>query len=73
MKLIRFVLKTMSFAPMSILVAVMTIMPADRCAGQGRDWRLAEANGWIYNDLDAGIQQARKQGRPLMVVLRCPP
>ena len=28
---------------------------------------------WIYDDLDAGVAEARRSGRPLMVVLRCVP
>lgn len=33
-----------------------------------------EAEGfWIYNQLELGWEQAKKQQRPLMVVLRCIP
>jgi hypothetical protein len=28
---------------------------------------------WIYNDLSQGIAQARKTGKPLLVVFRCIP
>jgi hypothetical protein len=28
---------------------------------------------WIYDDLDAGIAEAKKSGKPLMVTLRCVP
>ncbi len=28
---------------------------------------------WTYNNLDAGIAQAKKTGKPLLVVLRCIP
>ena len=28
---------------------------------------------WIYDDLDAGYAEAKKSGKPLMVVLRCVP
>jgi hypothetical protein len=28
---------------------------------------------WIYDDLDKGFLDAKKNGRPLMVVLRCVP
>ena len=28
---------------------------------------------WIYDDLDAGIAEAKKSGKPMMVVLRCVP
>ena len=28
---------------------------------------------WIYDDLPAGYAEAKKSGKPLMVVLRCVP
>ncbi len=28
---------------------------------------------WIYDDLDAGLTEAKKSGKPMMVVLRCVP
>ena len=28
---------------------------------------------WIYNDLDAGFDEAKRTGKPLLVVLRCIP
>lgn len=28
---------------------------------------------WIYDDLDAGLAEAKKSGKPMMVVLRCVP
>ena len=31
------------------------------------------AGAWIYDDVDAGFAEARKTGKPLMVVLRCVP
>ena len=48
---------------------------------KAKDWdwkedrRVAEANGWIWTgaDLSEGFAQARNSGKPLMVVLRCPP
>jgi hypothetical protein len=33
----------------------------------------ALAGTWIYDDVDAGFAEARKTGKPLMVVLRCVP
>ncbi|HZE95720.1 MAG TPA: PDZ domain-containing protein [Planctomycetota bacterium] len=33
----------------------------------------ALAGEWIYDDVDAGLAEARKTGKPLMVVLRCVP
>lgn len=31
------------------------------------------AGDWIYNDLDAGRAEARKTGKPMLVVFRCIP
>ena len=28
---------------------------------------------WIYNDLDKGFAEAKRTGKPLLVVLRCVP
>lgn len=39
-----------------------------------RDREKVEAQGfWIYNDLEAGFEQAKQTGKPLLVVLRCVP
>lgn len=35
--------------------------------------KMAGNERWIYNDVDRAFEQARKSGRPLMVVLRCVP
>jgi hypothetical protein len=38
------------------------------------DRKKVEAEGfWIYNDLSKGLAEARKTGKPLLVVLRCIP
>lgn len=38
------------------------------------DRRRVEAEGfWIYNDLNRGFEEARRTGKPLLVVLRCIP
>ena len=40
------------------------------------DWddrMLAEKHGWIYNNLAQGYATAKATGKPLMVVIRCPP
>lgn len=38
------------------------------------DRKKVEQEGfWIYNDLPAGFAQARKSGKPMLVVLRCVP
>jgi len=38
----------------------------DRAAFEQRD-------AWVYNDLDAGLAEARKTGKPVLVVIRCIP
>ncbi len=39
-----------------------------------RDREKVEAEGfWIYNDLQAGFAEAKRSGKPLLVVLRCVP
>jgi len=47
---------------------------------EAKDRRLQESlkdtaivGTWIYDDLDAGIAEAKKSGKPLMVVYRCVP
>jgi hypothetical protein len=32
-----------------------------------------ESDYWIYNDLDRGMAEARRAGKPLLVVIRCIP
>ena len=34
---------------------------------------LAVKGPWVYNDLPAGYAQAKKTGKPLLVVFRCVP
>ena len=40
---------------------------------QPDDRRLAEEHGWVYNDLSKGFAEAKRTGKPLFVVIRCPP
>lgn len=37
------------------------------------DRRQAEENGWIYDDFESAVAKAKETGKPMMVVLRCPP
>lgn len=32
--------------------------------------RMLESDTWIYGDLERGIQEARKTGKPLLIVFR---
>ena len=46
---------------------------ADDGPDQPRDRRRAEDNNWIYNEHAKGFAEAKQTGKPLFVVIRCPP
>ena len=55
-------------------------LPLSRCSAladdgpdQLQDRRQAEENNWIYNSLPKGFAEAKRTGKPLLVVIRCPP
>src|SRR5687767_10841194 len=63
-----------------ILMVLVTIALGAPVFGQTRDEKVRgdrreiETEGhWIYNDLEAGFDQARNTGKPLLVVFRCVP
>ena len=57
----------------------ITILAVLACLPQDKDklktaLKDAEVRGdWVYDDLDAGLAQAKKAGKPAFVVLRCVP
>ena len=52
----------------------LPLVAQDRDTKVRNDKREVMEDGyWIYNDLPAGIEQAKLLGRPLMVVFRCIP
>jgi hypothetical protein len=57
-------------APTFLVLAAAPLLAQPR--GPGRGDPEAAKNGWIF-DLDEGITQAEKSGKPLMVVFRCLP
>ena len=62
----------------ALLVTVgLAVAPAylqDRDTKVRNDRAQVRATGlWVYNDLSQGIAQARKTGRPLLVIFRCVP
>jgi len=67
------------FLPLSLILALIT--PAalaetvkDRPAAVRDDKAAMEKNArWLYNDIDQGFAEAKKSGKPLLVVLRCVP
>lgn len=64
---------------LSFILAVF--LAADTfAAGEDRDTKVRkdrqsvlEGAFWIYNDLPKGLAEARRMGKPLLVVLRCIP
>jgi hypothetical protein len=62
-------------SPIVAVLALAGIVLSDGCALAQRGRRSdidAARNGWI-SSLSEGRQQARKTGKPIMVVLRCVP
>ncbi|MHC4469816.1 MAG: hypothetical protein ACYTDY_05510 [Planctomycetota bacterium] len=56
-----------------LLLAGGAILADERERRLQKDREVAEENGWIYNSLAKGIAEAEKTGKPLLVVIRCPP
>lgn len=63
-----------------MLACWMLAGAASRAVGQDRETKvrndrnqLAEDESWLYNDLETGFAEARRSGRPLLIVLRCIP
>lgn len=64
--------------PLSLVVWLALAIPA--LAQNARDQKVradkekVEADGfWIYNDMEKGFAEAKKTGKPILVVLRCIP
>ena len=61
----------------AILVGLLVVMTSAIQAQNKRDTKVkedrrnvSELRDWIYNDLPAGIREAKRNGRPLLVVFR---
>lgn len=56
------------------LLAISASAAEDRDTKVRTDRSEVQAAGlWLYNDLPRGFEEARKTGKPLLVVLRCVP
>ena len=59
-----------------VLTITMLFLMAGLCFGHGdrevaEDQEAVKSTGfWIYNDLDQGFTEAKKTGKPLLVVFR---
>jgi hypothetical protein len=63
----------MSSRVVALALAGLVLTEASAWAQRGRSGEMEAARkGWIFS-LSAGQQQARKTGKPLMVVIRCVP
>lgn len=61
-----------------ILLSVGSVMLQSRLLADELRERLKDANGvqtdvWVYNDIPAAMQEARRTGKPLFVTFRCVP
>jgi len=60
-------------ATAALLLALQSTPKEDRDKLRAAMGDNALAGNWFYEDLDGGLAEARKTGKPLMVVLRCVP
>src|SRR5262245_63943368 len=59
---------------LTVGLAVGSAYLQDRDTKVRNDRAAVGATGlWVYNDLSQGIAQARKSGKPLLVIFRCVP
>lgn len=67
-------MKTPLFVTVSVAFLAWSAFAADRESKVRGDKQQIESAGfWIYNDLPRGIDEAKKAGKPLLVVFRCVP
>ncbi len=65
---------SMSIVLIGCLAMVRVAQGQDRATKVLKDReQVLEQGSWVYNDLAAGIAEAKKTGKPLLVVLRCIP
>lgn len=59
------------FLTLTLLTAFAVNVTADSPPQWDREQ--ARQYGWIYDDFDVGVEKAKETGKPMLVVLRCPP
>ena len=63
--------RTSTFLLISALFAIATNLPPHQPTTLQKKLNdLHVHNSWIYNDLAAGVAEAKKTGKPLLVVFR---
>lgn len=60
------------FLGLALLARAETVKDRD-AAVRGDKVAMEQNTRWLYNDIDQGFAEARRTGKPLMVVLRCVP
>lgn len=65
---------------MTRIALLLAVLPFVAFGGESRDSKVINdrtdvlsAGRWIYNDFPKGLAEAKKTGKPLLVVLRCVP
>jgi serine protease Do len=65
---------------MTRIVFLLALLPLIVWGAENRDTKVRNdrtdvlgGGKWIYNDLGKGFAEAKKSGKPLLVVLRCVP
>ena len=66
--------RTIALAATVLFVALTASAAEDRRERVLKDRAEVQARGdWVYNDLPQGIAEAKRTGKPLLVVFRCIP
>lgn len=65
---------------MTRIALFLTLLPVFALAAENRDTKVINdrtdvlSDGrWIYNDFPKGLAEAKRSGKPLLIVLRCVP
>lgn len=62
------------FVSAALLLVAAPLWAQDRDTKVRNDREFVqELGGWVYNDLDAGLAEAKKTGKPIFAVIRCIP
>ena len=65
---------TIAIASLLFLTTLAAAAAEDRRERVLKDRAEVQARGdWVYNDLSKGIEEAKRTGKPLLVVFRCIP
>ena len=59
----------------NFIIATAFLVPHVAHADFPPEWdrRQSQEHGWIYDDFETGVARSKETGKPMLVVLRCPP